>query len=574
MRCDRVCRQLAVYRELNARERAALDAHLAGCARCAAAFEAYRRQDRLFSDLPELQPPAGLKAGVLSRTTRLASNDHIRVRRSPAWASVVAVFLAVLIGGTFRATAQSLPGARLYRVKRAVEGVRISLIPEGPPRDAYRDSLDSKRVYEVLQLVSLGREAEVEFQGVFELVDDDRWEVDGVPIVPPPEADASPPQEGSVVVVRAQVVEGRVEAVMVVLSETPRHPVDTAAPVPPSPTASVTVVALTSTASPASGTPKVSRTRLEQSIQRAYPIPAVATPRAAAGGPTMGYPAPVASPTASAPVKPTATPIATDDTSQSDLAPKLSPRARRPTKQRGPSRKPTRKKTKVPKRSIPSTGQAPPTGEPALPTPTRAHPAEVKPTVGPESRPTGLPTRIRPPPPTTSPIPEPEAPRTPTVRPTKVPSKPLPAARPTKAAPIARPVERPTEEPPKPPPTARPTKAAPTPRIVERPTVVPSKPPLPTARPTAGVVGIATPVRTPQTQTTPALDPRPVATDSPDGHEVKPEEHSVDDSDEPETPDVDADRLRGETSMDGATGQVAGRQDPAPGRRSVSLRLG
>ena len=118
MRCDRVCRQLAVYREQSTRERASIEAHLKGCPRCAAAFEAYQRQDELFDSLPDLQPPVGLKSRVLSRTTRPPSDARVRVQRSPVWATLVVVFLVALSGGTIRATAQSLPNDMLYPVKR------------------------------------------------------------------------------------------------------------------------------------------------------------------------------------------------------------------------------------------------------------------------------------------------------------------------------------------------------------------------------------------------------------------------------------------------------------------------
>ncbi len=51
---------LAVYRELNAAERASVDTHLAECATCRATLAAYARQDATLTALPQLRPTRNL----------------------------------------------------------------------------------------------------------------------------------------------------------------------------------------------------------------------------------------------------------------------------------------------------------------------------------------------------------------------------------------------------------------------------------------------------------------------------------------------------------------------------------
>jgi protein dithiol oxidoreductase (disulfide-forming) len=103
-------------RALSAAERARVDAHLAGCARCAGAWFA---EDLLLSE-PAVTPPAGLRARVVAAavtgsaagsfsgpSTGLAPGGSVGARvapparlRSPIWLAAAAVLVAV-VGGSF-----------------------------------------------------------------------------------------------------------------------------------------------------------------------------------------------------------------------------------------------------------------------------------------------------------------------------------------------------------------------------------------------------------------------------------------------------------------------------------------
>jgi len=102
----------------------------------------------------------------------------------------VLTFLAFLaiIGSTVTVAADSLPGDRLYPVKRLTEQVRLSLAPSAAARERYEEKLIEIRQQEAREVVRLQREVEVSFQGKLELVGDGLWMVEDIPVKIAPDA--------------------------------------------------------------------------------------------------------------------------------------------------------------------------------------------------------------------------------------------------------------------------------------------------------------------------------------------------------------------------------------------------
>ncbi|MGI6375374.1 MAG: DUF5667 domain-containing protein [Anaerolineae bacterium] len=226
MNCRQSRRLLALHRELGARERAAVAAHVASCDDCAAAWRAYQAQDRALAALPRLAPPAHLP-----RTFAAARPRAAVARRSYALALAVALLLAGL-GITARVSASALPGEPLYGVKRAVESVRQALATGDAARQALDRTLAERRRFEARELQRLGRTAEVEFDGIVENAADGEWTMAGVRIQVPAAVLTGPAPLGQTVWVRARVTAGRFVALQVSPREEAPAPAEPSAPPP------------------------------------------------------------------------------------------------------------------------------------------------------------------------------------------------------------------------------------------------------------------------------------------------------------------------------------------------------
>lgn len=129
-----------------------------------------------------------------SRTRLLARASQLRGRSSrPALRlpglsrmafAALAVLAAVLLGwgGLATASAQSIPGDPLYRLKRVNEDLQMRLAASGR-RTALKDQFAERRSSELMNLLELGRSAEVEFTGVVRSRISDGWDVDGVLVI-------------------------------------------------------------------------------------------------------------------------------------------------------------------------------------------------------------------------------------------------------------------------------------------------------------------------------------------------------------------------------------------------------
>jgi hypothetical protein len=143
-----------------------------------------------------LQDPAPIPMARLqrSRTRLLAKASQLRGRRArPAFLfpglprmafAALAVLVSVLLGwgGLTTASAQSIPGDNLYRLKRANEDLQLRLTA-GERRTELEDEFAERRSSELMNLLELGRSAEVEFTGVVRAQISGGWDVDGVLVI-------------------------------------------------------------------------------------------------------------------------------------------------------------------------------------------------------------------------------------------------------------------------------------------------------------------------------------------------------------------------------------------------------
>ena len=125
---------------------------------------------------------------LLRQAAMFAPKDARRLSRAgavPRFALAGVVVVLVLFlgwGGLATASAQSLPGDPLYRVKRANEDLELRLTA-GDRHSELEDEFAERRSSELQGLLELGRSAEVEFTGVVRARMTGGWDVDGVLVI-------------------------------------------------------------------------------------------------------------------------------------------------------------------------------------------------------------------------------------------------------------------------------------------------------------------------------------------------------------------------------------------------------
>lgn len=104
--------------------------------------------------------------------------------------AALAVLVAVLLGwgGLTTASAQAIPGDPLYRLKRVNEDLQLRLTP-GERRSDLKVEFAERRSSELMDVLKLGRSAEVEFTGVVRAPIAGGWDVDGVLVIVGPETE-------------------------------------------------------------------------------------------------------------------------------------------------------------------------------------------------------------------------------------------------------------------------------------------------------------------------------------------------------------------------------------------------
>lgn len=122
-----------------------------------------------------LRHAAGLRAAASAPARRLVPRF--------AFATLAALLaLALGLGGLTEATARSLPGDPLYRVRQAAEGLRLRLAAS--PADLIRlEAIYAEQhVQDVRRLLELGRVVPVSFSGSLRSMGAVLWDVEGIPV--------------------------------------------------------------------------------------------------------------------------------------------------------------------------------------------------------------------------------------------------------------------------------------------------------------------------------------------------------------------------------------------------------
>lgn len=142
------------------------------------------------------------RAKVMQHATQLQQSPVIKRRNTLPVFSRLAISFALalifLLGGTgvLSASASTIPGDRLYSVKRGWENVRLFLIFDQEARDLLQDEFENERLHEVNELISQGKIEQIQFAGIFMQVNGANY-VSGVQITLP--ATIQAPVNGAIV---------------------------------------------------------------------------------------------------------------------------------------------------------------------------------------------------------------------------------------------------------------------------------------------------------------------------------------------------------------------------------------
>jgi Domain of unknown function (DUF5667) len=106
-------------------------------------------------------------------------NMHPRLGFALRMVVLLIFALAATSGITINASARSLPGDKLYRIKRSWEDVRLSLTPSEQRRQRLQAQFAEERLFEIEELIQQHRTETVEFAAPLEKMSIDTWQVDG-----------------------------------------------------------------------------------------------------------------------------------------------------------------------------------------------------------------------------------------------------------------------------------------------------------------------------------------------------------------------------------------------------------
>jgi hypothetical protein len=139
------------------------------------------------------ETPVPAEAARRSRARALSLAAALRSARPAArtsWptlargltAALTALALVLVSGaGLLLVSAQSLPGERLYPIKRAAEAARLRFAISERDRVSLSVSYDHRRLDEARQLLARGRRSEVEYEGILTGQSGALWSVQGIP---------------------------------------------------------------------------------------------------------------------------------------------------------------------------------------------------------------------------------------------------------------------------------------------------------------------------------------------------------------------------------------------------------
>jgi hypothetical protein len=173
--------------------------------------------------------------------------------------------LLVIVIGAGVASANALPGEALYPVKRGLEAAQLALTFDPEARARLQDAQAERRRAEAQQVLELGRETRIEFEGIVEAVQLDALWISGLRVLTDT---ASEYQVADVVRVWAHTSPGALIADRIILLARPTptaaatptraptitvaatRPADTITPTPTEPRPSATRIPSTATATP------------------------------------------------------------------------------------------------------------------------------------------------------------------------------------------------------------------------------------------------------------------------------------------------------------------------------------
>jgi hypothetical protein len=149
-------------------------------------------------------------------------------------AAILAIALLATGGITVNVSARSLPGDKLYGVKRTWESVRLSLTPNQQGRQQLQQRFAAERREEIQQLIQLRRAETVEFEAPLEGIDAEHWQVDGFQVhVDSGTEVEGDPETGLELYIRARLLEdGTLTAIQVRVPGPQPTPYPTSAPAP------------------------------------------------------------------------------------------------------------------------------------------------------------------------------------------------------------------------------------------------------------------------------------------------------------------------------------------------------
>ena len=122
----------------------------------------------------------GSLAGRLMASLGLGQTGRISFALRVAVLTLLVVFASAAF--VITASAGSLPGDRLYPVKRSWENARLALTLAEPARQALESDFAQQRREEVRAVLELRRPVTVEFLGRLQSTGDEVWEVDGLSV--------------------------------------------------------------------------------------------------------------------------------------------------------------------------------------------------------------------------------------------------------------------------------------------------------------------------------------------------------------------------------------------------------
>ena len=173
-------------------------------------------RERLLASANRLYPSSqAVSSGQFARYTRrvlgavqviLFGKQRSSLALAYRMAAIIALALLVMAGITVKVSARSLPGDRLYNVKRSWENVRLSLSPSQQRRLKLEEQFAAERREEIQELIQLRRAETVEFEAPLQALDADYWQIDGFQVHIAPDTDVQGnPEMGLDLYVRARL---------------------------------------------------------------------------------------------------------------------------------------------------------------------------------------------------------------------------------------------------------------------------------------------------------------------------------------------------------------------------------